>query len=59
MMVLMQTDFPEPVPYDWNGDRRIEEMMRAGRLVSACYKGRWGMYTIEDAQNFGLQTRKD
>ena len=52
-------DFREPEPYNWNGDRRIGPMMRAGRLVSACYNGRWGMYSIEDVQDFGLQTRKN
>ena len=53
------TDFPEPVPYNWNGDRRIEEMMRAGKIVSACYKGRWGMYSIEDVQDFGLKVKNE
>ena len=50
-------DFPEPEPHNWNGDPRIGAMMRTGTLVSAKYKGHWGMYSQEDVREFGLECR--
>ena len=47
----------EPEPYNWNGDPRIDAMMRTGTIVSAKYKGRWGMYSQEDVRDFGMETK--
>ena len=49
-------DLPEPEPYNWNGDPRIDATMRTGTIVSAKYKGRWGMYSQEDVRDFGMET---
>ena len=51
-------DFPEPEPYNWNGDPRIEEMMGNGTIISAKYKGHWGMYTLDDARDFNMEVRQ-
>ncbi len=50
-------DFPEPEPYNWNGDPRIDAMMRTGTIITAKYKGRWGMYSQEDVRDFGMETK--
>ena len=48
---------PRREPHNYNADSRIDEMMKTGKLVCAKYKGLWGMYTIEDVRDFGLETR--
>ena len=48
-------DFTEPKPYNWNGDRRIGEMVEKGLVASAKYGDKWGMYSIEDIVLFGME----
>ena len=43
-------DFPEPAPTNYNGRALPNEP-----VVTARYNGRWGTYTLREAQLFGLE----
>ncbi|MBR4547216.1 MAG: hypothetical protein IKO66_04105 [Paludibacteraceae bacterium] len=42
-------DFPEPQPTNYNG-RELPKIP----LVSACYKGKYGIYSADEAECFGM-----
>ena len=46
-------DFPEPEPTNYNG-RELPMIP----LVSACYKGKYGIYSADEAECFGMTSVK-
>ena len=40
-------------PTNWNG----KALDTGKQYVTACWNGKWGTYTIEDARDFGMETR--
>jgi len=50
-------DFPDPVPKDWNGSREFDRMIQTTQLVTAEYKGKWGIYTLDDATFYGMKIK--
>ena len=44
----------DPKPENWNG----RELDRNTRYVTAKYNGRWGLYTKEDVEIFGLEVKQ-
>ena len=43
-----------PKPYNWNGDRRLDEQFKKEKMVSACYKGEFGIYPKIVAEIFEM-----
>ena len=43
-----------PRPYDWNGKPGIDEQFKREKMVSACYKGTFGIYTKNVAEFFEM-----
>lgn len=43
-----------PRPYDWNGKSGIDEQFKKEKMVSACYKGTFGIYTKNVAEYFEM-----
>lgn len=43
-----------PRPYNWNGNRRLDEQFKKEKMVSACYKGNFGIYPRNVADYFEM-----
>ena len=43
-------DYKDPEPCNWNG-RALD---KSRQYVTAKWNGKWGMYTVEDAKEFGM-----
>ena len=39
-----------PYPTNWNGRQLLNRLMKENKMVSACYNGEFGIYTIEEAR---------
>ena len=48
-------DFPEPKPHNYNGDPRIDDLLRAQQVAPAEFNGKFGMYSLEDIELFHLR----
>ena len=48
------SDFPEPEPTNYNGTARGGEMLASGEAKVANYKGRFGIFTLEDIALFNI-----
>ena len=46
---------PEPINY--NGNSRIDTLIKTVPLVSAIYKGHPGIYTLEEAKEYGMDIK--
>ena len=51
---LYNLSYVHPHPYDWNEKRGIEDMVKSGKMVSACYNGHFGVYTRCEATIFEM-----
>ena len=52
---FLLSDFPEPQPHNYNGDKRIDDLLKAHKVASAEYNGKFGMYSLEDIELFHLR----
>ena len=52
-------DYPEPVPKNYNGTREGGRMLESGEAAIAIYKGKAGIYTRHDAEDFGMEIKGD
>ena len=43
-----------PVPFNWNGQSGIEELIKTKRVVIARYKGAYGTYTDDEARLYEM-----
>ena len=43
-----------PVPFNWNGQSGIEELIKTKRVVIARYKGAYGTYTYDEARLYEM-----
>ena len=43
-----------PKPYDWNGKSGIDQQLKREKMVSACYKGTFGIYPKNVAEYFEM-----
>ena len=43
-----------PRPYDWNGKPGINDQFKREKMVSACYKGTFGIYPKNVAEYFEM-----
>ena len=43
-----------PRPYNWNGDARLKDQLKKEPMVSACYKGTFGIYPAKVAEYFEM-----
>ena len=43
-----------PVPFNWNGQSGIEELIKTKRVVIARYKGTYGTYTYDEARLYEM-----
>lgn len=50
-------DFPEPVPKDYNGSREFDRLILTTPLVTAEYKGKFGIYTLDDATAYNMKIK--
>ena len=46
-----------PEPEDLNGKRKIDSVLKETRVVSAVYKGHPGIYTLAEAELFGMDIK--
>ena len=51
-------DYPEPVPKDYNGTAKAGSMLDNGEAAIALYKGKAGIYTLEDISLYNMQVRQ-
>ena len=50
-----------PAPFNWDGRLLIDKLLKEGKIVSAKYKGSYGLYTHDEArvwQMEDVQSRK-
>ena len=50
-----------PAPFNWDGRLLIDKLLKEGKIVSAKYKGSYGLYTRDEArvwQMEDVQSRK-
>lgn len=47
-----------PVPFNWNGQPGVNELMKQNKLVIAKYNGTFGMYTRDEAALYELEIKK-
>ena len=50
-----------PFPTNWDGTKRLDELIREGKIVSAKFNGSYGLYTRDEArvwQMTDIQPRK-
>lgn len=50
-------DYPEPVPKNYNGTREGGRMLESGEAAIAIYKGKAGIYTRQEAEDFGMEIK--
>ncbi len=43
-----------PVPFNWNGQSGVEELIKTKRVVIARYKGAYGTYTNDEARLYEM-----
>ena len=43
-----------PVPFNWNGQSGIDELIKSNRVVIARYKGTYGTYTYDEARLYEM-----
>ena len=43
-----------PVPFNWNGQSGIDELIKTKRVVIARYKGSYGTYTYDEAHLYEM-----
>ncbi len=43
-----------PVPFNWNGQSGIDELIKSNRVVIARYKGSYGTYTYDEARLYEM-----
>ena len=43
-----------PVPFNWNGQSGVEELIKTKRVVIARYKGTYGTYTNDEARLYEM-----
>ena len=43
-------DFKEPCPFNWNG----HVLDKTKRYITAKWNGKWGLYTVEEAERYEL-----
>ena len=43
-----------PVPFNWNGQSGIDELIKTKRVVIARYKGAYGTYTNDEARLYEM-----
>ncbi len=46
-----------PVPFNWNGTARCEELIKEGKVLIAKYNGSWGFYTKDEITLYGLEIK--
>ena len=46
-----------PVPFNWNGTARCEELIHEGKVLIAKYNGSWGFYTKDEIALYGLEIK--
>ena len=46
-----------PVPFNWNGTARCEELIHEGNVLIAKYNGSWGFYTKDEIALYGLEIK--
>jgi len=51
---LYAITYCHPRPYNWNGDRRLDEQLKREKMVSAFYKGQFGIYPQNVAEYFEM-----
>lgn len=51
------TDYQLPPPKNYNGSREFDDAVRTMPLVSASYNGAFGIYTLADAQKYGMEIK--
>lgn len=51
-------DFPEPIPKNYNGSREFDSVILTTTLVTAEYKGKYGIYTLNDAKDFNMSIKQ-
>ena len=43
-----------PVPFNWNGERGVNDLVKTNRVVIAKYQGAFGTYTWDEARLYGM-----
>ena len=43
-----------PVPFNWNGQPGINELIKSNKMVIAKYNGAFGTYTRDEARVYGM-----
>lgn len=51
---LYAITYCHPKPYDWNGKSGIDQQLKREKMVSACYKGTFGIYPKNVAEYFEM-----
>ncbi len=46
-----------PVPFNWNGTARCEELIKEHKVLIAKYNGSWGFYTKDEVALYGLEIK--
>ena len=46
-----------PVPFNWNGTARCEELIHEGKVLIAKYNGSWGFYTKDEIALYGREIK--
>ena len=46
-----------PVPFNWNGTSRCEELIKEHKVLIAKYNGSWGFYTKDEIALYGLEVK--
>ena len=46
-----------PVPFNWNGTSRCEELIKEHKVLIAKYNGSWGYYTKDEIALYGLEVK--
>ena len=47
-----------PVPFNWNGTSRCEELIKEHKVLIAKYNGSWGYYTKDEIALYGLEVKR-
>lgn len=55
---LYAITYCHPHPFDWNGKAGIDERFQREKMVSACYKGRFGIYPKNVADYFEMTNQQ-
>ena len=44
-----------PAPFNWDGRLLIDKLLKEGKIVSAKYKGSYGLYTLDEARVWQME----